>query len=101
MSEPPGFRDFAQASAGALLRSGWLLTGDWGLAQDLVHEALAKTWSRWSALDAAARESYVRRTMLRLHLTSRRRRWRNGIPTDAPPDRAAVVDTDGEVDTRM
>jgi DNA-directed RNA polymerase specialized sigma24 family protein len=34
--EPEGFRDFVVARQRALLRSAWLLTGDWHAAEDLV-----------------------------------------------------------------
>lgn len=33
VGEPAGFRDFAAARSATLLRTGWLLTGDWQLAQ--------------------------------------------------------------------
>ena len=39
--EPDGFREFVEARSSALLRSGWLLTGDWPSAEDLVQTALA------------------------------------------------------------
>src|ERR1700723_3556352 len=41
LAEPDGFRDFVEARSSALLRSGWLLTGDWPSAEDLVQTALA------------------------------------------------------------
>ena len=40
-AEPDGFRDFVESRSPALLRSGWLLTGDWSSAEDLVQTALA------------------------------------------------------------
>ena len=43
-SEPDGFREFVEARSSALLRSGWLLTGDWPSAEDLVQTALAAAW---------------------------------------------------------
>src|SRR5580704_18100067 len=39
LAEPDGFRDFVEARSSALLRSGWLLTGDWPSAEDLVQTA--------------------------------------------------------------
>ena len=48
-AEPDGFRDFVEARSGALLRSGWLLTGDWPSAEDLVQTALAAAWPRWTS----------------------------------------------------
>jgi len=49
-SEPDGFREFVEARSSALLRSGWLLTGDWPSAEDLVQTALAAAWPRWTSL---------------------------------------------------
>ena len=46
LPEPDGFRDFVEARSPALLRSGWLLTGDWPSAEDLVQTALAAAWPR-------------------------------------------------------
>ena len=45
LAEPDGFRDFVAARSPELLRSGWLLTGDWTSAEDLVQTALAAAWS--------------------------------------------------------
>ena len=49
-SEPDGFREFVETRSSALLRSGWLLTGDWPSAEDLVQTALAAAWPRWATL---------------------------------------------------
>jgi len=49
-AEPDGFRDFVESRSPALLRSGWLLTGDWSSAEDLVQTALAAAWPRWASL---------------------------------------------------
>ena len=39
--EPEGFRAFVEARSSALLRSGWLLTGDWTSAVARVADALS------------------------------------------------------------
>jgi RNA polymerase sigma-70 factor (sigma-E family) len=85
MSEqgPPGFADFVRLRYGALARSAYLLTGDRGLAEDLVQTALIKAlkgWERLTVVEAA--ESYVRTTMLRIARRAARRQWRREIPTD-------------------
>ena len=41
------FADYVVARQRALLRSAWLLTGDWALAEDLVQTALIKVWPRF------------------------------------------------------
>jgi DNA-directed RNA polymerase specialized sigma24 family protein len=33
-----------------LLRSAWLLTGDWHRAEDLLQTVLARAYGRWSRL---------------------------------------------------
>lgn len=40
LEEPAGFRMFVDGRSATLLRAGWLLTGDWLLAEDLVQTAL-------------------------------------------------------------
>jgi DNA-directed RNA polymerase specialized sigma24 family protein len=39
---PEGFRDFVVARSPALARTAYLLTGDRGLAEDLLQEALTR-----------------------------------------------------------
>ena len=70
-SEPDGFREFVEARSSALLRSGWLLTGDWPSAEDLVQTALAAAWPRWTSLTRQdAPELYVRKIMVNTFLRS-------------------------------
>ena len=77
----------------ALLRYGYLLTRDWGLAEDLLQTALAKTWFRWSRLrDTGAADAYVRRVMMTTHNKWWRRKWRGEVPTEVLPERSVVAD---------
>jgi hypothetical protein len=48
VSEREEFGAFVDRSSDGLLRAGWLLTGDWHTAHDLVQSALAATWTHWS-----------------------------------------------------
>jgi RNA polymerase sigma-70 factor (sigma-E family) len=86
VDEPEGFAEFVRASSRELLRTGWLLTGNWASAQDLVQTALAKTWPRWDVVDAAAASAYVRRVMVTTFLAWRRRRWSGELPVEELPD---------------
>jgi DNA-directed RNA polymerase specialized sigma24 family protein len=52
-AEFEGFAEFVEARERALQRMAWLLTGDWGLAEDLVQTALARAWPRWGTDPAA------------------------------------------------
>ena len=81
------FEALVDARSTSLLRTAYLLTGDWGTAEDLLQTALAKTWFRWHALrDTQAAEAYVRQVMSRTFATWWRRKWRGETPTDVLPD---------------
>ncbi len=54
-AEPEGFREFVVARSRALLRTAWMLTGDAGLAEDLLQTALARTWPHWDRVRTASR----------------------------------------------
>ncbi|MEN3362155.1 MAG: hypothetical protein V7637_6137 [Mycobacteriales bacterium] len=101
MREPDGFREFVQARSPALLRAAWLLTGNRDTAQDLVQTALARTWPRWHGLaDRNNAEAYVRRVMVTTYATWWRRRWRDEVPTEQPPDAPAGSDQFAAADLR-
>ncbi len=100
MVEPAGFRDYVAARQRALLRSAWLLTGDWQAAEDLVQIALVRVWPRWSRLtESGDADAYVRKTLLNVFLSSRRRRWTGEYATETLPDRPGP-DAYGTVDLR-
>jgi len=101
-SEPDGFRDFVAARSAALLRAGWLLTGDWASAEDLVQTALAAAWPRWASLTRQdAPELYVRKVMMNTFLRWRQRRWNGEIATGRLPDTRAEQDVFAQVDARQ
>ncbi len=101
MSEPEGFREFVALRSRSLLRTAWLLTGDWHTAQDLVQTALAKTWPRWGRLTRQDQpELYVRRVMVNTYATWWRRKWRGEVPSETLADDAATGDLYGDVDLR-
>lgn len=85
------FTEFAAAVTPRLVRSAYLLTGDLGAAEDLVQEALVRTYRHGHRIMIdGALESYTRTTMYRLQLRSwRRRRFRltdlQGLPAGAEP----------------
>jgi RNA polymerase sigma-70 factor (ECF subfamily) len=81
------FRLLVDERGQAMQRSAYLLTGDWGAAEDLLQSALAITWTRWSSLrDPQAAEAYARRTMARLSTRRWRRRWHGERPTEVLPE---------------
>lgn len=76
----PGFDDWVRARQAELLRSCWLLTGNWSDAQDLLQSTLAGVWPRWSRIVSTGDPSpYVRRSLLNAYLTGRRRKWRQEV----------------------
>lgn len=91
------FATFVAARRRALLRTAWLLTGDWHLAEDLLQAALAKTYLAWARVDEP--EAYVRRVLVTTYATWWRRRWHGERPSDDMPERRAR-DQYGEADLR-
>lgn len=81
------FRRFVAARQRALLRTAWLLTGDWATAEDLVQTALMRAWPHWGRISADHRaDAYVRRIMVNKSLDWRARRWNAEVPTAVLPE---------------
>ena len=87
------FREFVSSRSGALLRTAYLLTGDWANAEDLLQTALTKTylaWLRLGTIDAV--EPYARRVLVTTATSWWRRRWHGEKPTGSLPETSG---TDG------
>ena len=98
MEEPDGFREFVEARSSDLLRSAWLLSGEWHTAEDLVQTALVKTWPHWNRLVRRDRpELYVRRVMLTTYLSWRKRRSASELPVAEIVDSTAGGSGDAEL----
>lgn len=73
-----------------LVRLGFALTGDWGLAEELAQEAFVRTWQRWNAIRRPeAAPAYLRTTVVNLARSGARMRLREirawlAVPTRAP-----------------
>ncbi|MDL4775567.1 MULTISPECIES: SigE family RNA polymerase sigma factor [Thermomonosporaceae] len=87
MTDRSGFTDYVEEHSDRLLRTAYLLTRDWGRAEDLLQTALAKAWIVWGRVsdDPAP---YVYRIMTNTHASWWRRRWRGEVPTAALPEHA-------------
>jgi RNA polymerase sigma-70 factor (sigma-E family) len=83
------FETFVAHAWRRLLRSAWLLTGDWHRAEDLVQTALARAYGRWPRIRDGAPEAYVRSMLATTYLSWWRRRWRGEIPFDQPPEQVS------------
>jgi RNA polymerase sigma-70 factor (sigma-E family) len=84
------FREFVTARSAALLRTAFLLAGDWATAEDLLQTALTKTYLAWKRLgQIEAIEPYARRVLVNTATSWWRRRWHGERPTEFLPERAA------------
>jgi len=68
--------DFVGSHYGSLLRTAFLLTGDRHAAEDLLQEALAKSWRYAQRNNIEQPGAFIRRTLLNEYLSQRRRRSR-------------------------
>jgi len=82
--------EFIDRNSRLLLRSAWLLTGNWASAEDLVQTSLMQSWLHWDAIKADAPDFYVRRVLMNAFLSGQRRRWTREQPMAELPDRAGV-----------
>lgn len=79
------FAAFVAARYRALVRTGLLLTGDAGHAEDLAQSALIRTYLAWTRLrEPASAEAYARKTLVRLAVRARRRRWSGEVAASSP-----------------
>ncbi|MEO3778554.1 SigE family RNA polymerase sigma factor [Micromonospora sp. B11E3] len=93
------FREFVAARSGALLRTAYLLAGDWATAEDLLQTALTKTYLAWKRLGGIeAIEPYARRVMVNTSTSWWRRRWHGERPTEVLPERAGVDEIEQQLD---
>ncbi|RYC04155.1 SigE family RNA polymerase sigma factor [Nocardioides zhouii] len=87
MDADTAFADFVRARSTALLRTAYLLTGDRAQAEDLVQEALLSVYrSRGRIREPAAIEGYVRTTLVRTHISTRRRRSTTELSLERIPE---------------
>jgi RNA polymerase sigma-70 factor (ECF subfamily) len=84
------FREFVTERSKALLRTAYLLAGDWATAEDLLQISLTKTflaWKRLGHLDAV--EPYTRKVLVNTATSWWRRRWHGEKPTEVLPERVS------------
>ncbi|MEV4417100.1 SigE family RNA polymerase sigma factor [Catellatospora sp. NPDC049609] len=88
MAHADTFADFVTTRSPRLLRTAYLLTRDWALAEDLLQTSLVKAWDAWRRIEADP-EPYVRRILVNTYATWWRRRWHAELPTEHLPERSA------------
>ncbi|WP_375430899.1 SigE family RNA polymerase sigma factor [uncultured Friedmanniella sp.] len=74
-----------------LLRTAYLLSGDWARAEDVTQIALSKLYLAWHRVEQS-RDAYARQIVVRAAVDERRRPWRREVSTpdhllDAGPAR--------------
>lgn len=102
MDDSEAVRDFEAYVAVAwprLLRSAWLLTGDWHRAEDLLQTVLARVYGRWPRVRDGVPDAYLRAMLATTYLNWWRRRWRAEVPTDRIPERSGT-DPHADADVR-
>ena len=76
------FEEYATERLNPLFRFAAVLTGDRGLAEDIVQEVLIKVHARWEDIATVAhRDAYVRRMVVNEYV-SWRRKWARIVPVD-------------------
>lgn len=93
------FADFVAGSYAALSRTAALLSGSRLTGEDLLHEALVRTYTAWGRIDRGGAAAYTRRVMVNLTTDWwRRRRYEPASVATLPergrldPGAAAVED---------
>ena len=95
------FDEYVRARTPALIRTAYLLTGDQHRAEDLVQEALIKTYRAWSRLAVSNPDAYTRKVMYHLNISRWRRMRSAEITTDQLPDVGRGADEAGRSVNRL
>jgi len=94
-SGPEQFRQFVSTRSAALLRTAYLLTGDYARAEDLVQSALIRAYRHWRRVHKRGEpEAYVRKIMINLNTDWWRRRSSFEQVVDTTADDASLVPAD-------
>jgi RNA polymerase sigma-70 factor (sigma-E family) len=99
--DPTVFAEFVAARSASLYRTAYLMVGEHALAQDLLQEALTKTYVAWPRLrEVSNAEAYTRRAITNTAISwSRKRSWHER-PTESLPDRVEAAAGTDDLGTR-
>ncbi|MDA8322143.1 MAG: SigE family RNA polymerase sigma factor [Actinomycetota bacterium] len=85
------FTEFMLGAWPRLVRLGYALTGDRGLAEDLAQTALARAYAAWPrVMRAGDPDAYVRKIVVNASRDRFRKRRVDELLTDSPPDAPAT-----------
>ncbi|KGN36945.1 SigE family RNA polymerase sigma factor [Knoellia subterranea] len=101
MADREAFDDYVRERWAPLLRTATLLTGDRHSAEDLVQETLIRAAQRWSRVDPATADAYVRRILYTRSVDAWRWRRHQPDPAEGGGDLVDGTDVAGVVDTRL
>jgi RNA polymerase sigma-70 factor (sigma-E family) len=88
-----GFVEFVATRRPALRRLAYALSGDWHLAEDIVQNALIKTYIAWPRLQRQGGEdAYVRRVVATSFIDETRRPSRRERPVGKPQSDQATLE---------
>ena len=100
-TERERFRQFVNESSPTLYRVALALTGGHHAAEDLIQDALARTFVRWSSVRGDP-TAYVRRAMYHAQVSVwRRRSVVRELPAESAPEPADRRDDVGATDQRL
>jgi RNA polymerase sigma-70 factor (sigma-E family) len=95
------FHEFVRSRWSRLVRTAYLLTGDVHHAEDLTQTALAKAYRSWRRISRSdSPEAYVRRMLVTCNSDRFRKQRVTEALTAAPPDRAGLDESAGQVEER-
>jgi RNA polymerase sigma factor (sigma-70 family) len=78
-----------------------LLTGSWTAAEDLLQEAMSRTFRQLPALPSdSSRDAYLMKAMTRLHVRRTRRLWNREVPSVPVDILSHDRQSDGDLDVR-
>ena len=99
--DPHAFAEFVAARSASLYRTAYLMVGEHALAQDLLQEALTKTYVAWPRLrELANAEAYTRRAITNTAISWSRKKSSHERPTETLPDRGTTVGGADDLDDR-
>ncbi|HSN44128.1 MAG TPA: SigE family RNA polymerase sigma factor [Propionibacteriaceae bacterium] len=95
------FEAFLAVASPGLLRTATLLAGSRTSGEDLLQDALARTYRHWGHIADGHPEAYVRTTMVHLQSSWWRRRWSGELPSANVPERETPDAADAQVADRV